>query len=316
MAILFQNQPLSAADSDFNTIHERPSMLIGNPEDLKKIEGFTRLYAESCRQKCLNHKSFIGPGDRFEFACKRTGVCCKNFTSNDRIIIEPYDVLRLCRKLKISTGRFMKVYADLILDDNIHFPIALLKYKGNSARNKCHFLRSYGCSIYEDRPLRCRLYPLGRILHDGKSYFIHINNCSCEESDAYAAWSAQEWIDNSNAEEYLEYQGYISEVYSYADWETFRNLDIDKKLALGETLYHIHEFPETIPVISRPVSDKEIMSSLKYRVEEFLIENGCLKPEYKTGNMIKSLSIQESKKEVAGLNETAAITGRPIPTPV
>ena len=271
-------------------------MHIGDPGDLKKIDGFTNAYAENCRRNSLNHKDFIGPRDRFDFTCKRTNVCCKNFSSNDRIIIEPYDVLRLSRRLSISTGKLLEEYADLTLDDNTHFPLALLKYKGNKRRNKCHFLRSYGCSVYEDRPLRCRLYPLGRILNRGKSYFIHIGNCQCGNTPEDKSWGAQEWIDASGAENYLEYQGYISDIYSFADWHAYGNLNNDIKLMLGETLYNIDEFLEKIPQISRPVSDKEIMLSLKYWVEGFFIDNGCLESDYRTRKVVKLTAGTGSEK--------------------
>ncbi|UCE66054.1 MAG: YkgJ family cysteine cluster protein [Candidatus Zixiibacteriota bacterium] len=229
-------------------------------------------------------------------------MCCKNFSSNDRIIIEPYDVLRLSRRLSISTGKFLEQYADLTLDDHTHFPVALLKYKGNRRRNKCHFLRSYGCSVYEDRPLRCRLYPLGRILNRGKSYFIHIGNCICEDSPGDKSWGAQEWTDASGAEDYLDYQGCISDIFSFADWDAYRNLNKDLKHMLGEALCNIDGFLEKIPEISRPVSDKEIMLSLKCWIEGFFIDNGCLESDYRTKKVVKfTAGTGAEKSEFTGL---------------
>jgi|GEM_PF-3363325 len=257
-------------------------MHIGDPGELKKIDGFISAYVENCRRNHLNHTDFIGPEDRFNFTCKRTDVCCKNFSSKDRILIEPYDVLRLSRRLRISTRKFMREYADLTLDHHTHFPVALLKYKGGSTRNKCHFLRSYGCSVYEDRPLRCRLYPLGRISNNGRSYFIHINNCPCGNSYDDKPWSAREWIYESRAEDYLEYQSYINDVYSLADWDAYKNLNNDIKFMLGEVLYNIEKLPEKISQTSRPISDKEIMFSLKRWLEGYLIEHGCLVPIHGT----------------------------------
>jgi len=290
-------------------------MYIADPGDLRKIDGFTRAYAEKCQRYCINHESFIGPEDRFVFTCKRKNVCCKNFSSTDRIIIEPYDVLRLSRKLGMTTGKFMEEYADLTLDEYTHLPIALLGYKGNVSRNKCHFLRSYGCSVYEDRPLRCRLYPLGRISNKGKSYFIHINNCPCGNLPDDKSWNAQEWIDVSGAEDYLEYQDYISNIYSFADWDTYGNLSNDIKLKLGQALYNIDEFLEKIPEISRPVTDKEIMLSLKCWVEGFFIEHGCLKPDYKTKKVIKFIVKPESKKGNITEPHAAEKTETPVAVP-
>lgn len=275
------------ADRSVETEYEGNIMRIGDPSDLLKIDGFTQVYHQSCKKLGLVHTNFLGQRDRFVFTCCRTGACCKNFSSTDRIIIEPYDVLRMSRRLKIPTGKFMEEYADLTLDEHTNLPLALLRYKGGNSRNKCYFLRSYGCSIYEDRPLRCRLYPLGRILNKGKSYFINVSNCKCDDSRKGRFWSVQEWIDVSAAEDYLEYQRLLSEVFSNADRAEYRRLNDDVKLGLGKLIYDIDEFLRKIPEASRPVSDREIMLRLKLGVEDFLYESGCLERNHKERNTIE-----------------------------
>lgn len=272
-------------------------MNIGDPRELYKIDGFAQDFIEGCQNNCINHQKFIGPDDRFAFACKRTNVCCKNFSAEDRIILEPYDVLRLSRKLNISTQRFIHDFAELALDENTHFPIAFLTYKGKSRRNKCHFLRSYGCSVYEDRPLRCRLYPLGRLIDKGKSYFMLINNCPCGDFPSDSNWTADTWIKESKAADYLENQGFITNVMSYVDLDIYRALDIDLKIQLGKTLFNIDGFLSSIPIKSRPKTEKDIMLSLKYWLEGFFIEHGCLRPDYKTKRVIKFIGRPELKTE-------------------
>ena len=112
-------------------------MNIGDPRELYKIDGFAQDFIKSCQNNCINHQKFIGPDDRFAFACERTNVCCKNFSEEDRIVLEPYDVLRLSRRFNISTQRILHDFAELALDENTHFPIAFLTYKGKSRKNKC-----------------------------------------------------------------------------------------------------------------------------------------------------------------------------------
>ncbi|UCC78490.1 MAG: YkgJ family cysteine cluster protein [Candidatus Zixiibacteriota bacterium] len=271
-------------------------MHIGDPGDLLKVDGFTLAYAESCRKYGLIHKKFLGQLDRFAFNCRRGNACCKNFSPTDRIIVEPYDVLRLSRKLKITTAKFMGECADLTLDEHTHFPLAMLRLKGNDSRNKCFFLRSYGCSVYEDRPLRCRLYPLGRILYRGKSYFIHIDNCKCHDSQKGRSWSVREWIDACGAHDYLEYQRLVGEVFSCADEDKYRSLNEKIKLGSGKLFYDIDKFLKKIPDNSRPLSDREIMLDLKRRVEDFLFETGCLERNYKTRETVELIARTGLKK--------------------
>ncbi len=285
-------------------------MIVGDPKDLYKIDGFEQEYFENCRKSRINHKGFIGPQDKFSFTCERTNVCCKNFSDEDRIVLEPYDILRLSRKLRISTGKFISDYADLSLDRNTQLPIALLGFQGTDSRNKCIFLRSYGCSVYEDRPLRCRLYPLGRLFDKGKSYYILINNCPCGDTKGDSSWTAREWIESSDAEDFLEYQEYIAEVFSYVNLDIYRRLDEDQKISLGRTLHDIDAFVASIPEKSRSKDDKEIMISLKYWATGFFMERGCLKSDYKSKQKLKFVSraipkdiIDESSKKT--IKETA-----------
>jgi hypothetical protein len=207
----------------------------------------------------------------------------------------------------------MDEHADLTLDEYTHLPHALLKYKGKNLRNKCHFLRSYGCSVYEDRPLRCRLYPLGRILNKGKSYFIHISNCKCDGYRDGETWNVQEWIDASGAEDYLEYQMLVSGAFSYANGEKYRNLDKDIKLRFGKSLYNIDAFIEKNPGISHPITDKEIMCSLSLLVEKFLIEHGCLDRDYKNQKTVKPISIVRANKRENTESNTPKKPKEPVP---
>ena len=252
-------------------------MHIGDPKELLKNNEFQQNYSACCRDKGMVHKEFLGPDDHFKFTCRRTNECCKNFSSTDRIILDPYDVYRLSGRRKISTSKFMRDYAELTLDESTHFPIALLKYKGNNRKNKCHFLRSYGCSVYEDRPLRCRLYPLGRILDKRKSYFMRLANCSCDSHSDGRPWSVQDWINESQAEEYLDYQGLISEIYSRADWASYRDLEREIKMEFGKALYDLDRFLSNKSDDRRPISEGEIMLRLAHWVERFFEDHGCIR---------------------------------------
>jgi uncharacterized protein len=85
----------------------------------------------------------------FSFKCQICGVCC----TNKAIRIAPYESLRLARNLKITTS---EVYRTRTEED------------GRILRNKpdgtCIFLNSRGCGVHPDRPLVCRLFPLGQII--------------------------------------------------------------------------------------------------------------------------------------------------------
>ncbi len=83
----------------------------------------------------------------FSFACRRCRTCCRN----KKIQVNPYEITRLARNRGLSTSDFIKRYTTeagtcLTWD----------------AEGRCLFLGSRGCMVHKDRPLVCRLYPLGR----------------------------------------------------------------------------------------------------------------------------------------------------------
>lgn len=83
----------------------------------------------------------------FGYACNRCLVCCRHKT----IQLNPYEIARLARNRKLTTTEFMERYTDsggtaLRFDED----------------GTCVFLDAEGCGVHADRPLVCRLYPLGR----------------------------------------------------------------------------------------------------------------------------------------------------------
>lgn len=86
----------------------------------------------------------------FSYQCYACNNCCHN----KLIQINPYELLRLSSCLGISTTQFRKKH----LDGQF--------LKQNKVSGACQFLGKEGCTVHKDRPLVCRLYPLGRLRMD------------------------------------------------------------------------------------------------------------------------------------------------------
>ena len=96
----------------------------------------------------------------FSFSCMRCLKCC----SSKKIQVNPYEIARLAKNLEISTTEFIARYTT----DNGSF----IRFDEN---NSCIFLAAEGCRVHPDRPLVCRLYPLGRHLNEnGEEWFSEI----------------------------------------------------------------------------------------------------------------------------------------------
>lgn len=95
--------------------------------------------------------------DPFPFACQQSLECFTDCCRDVTIFLTPYDVLRMRRHVGLSSAEFLDRYT-LISTDKV-IPLVLLRM--DEERDKrCPFVGDEGCSIYENRPWACRMYPL------------------------------------------------------------------------------------------------------------------------------------------------------------
>jgi Fe-S-cluster containining protein len=82
----------------------------------------------------------------FSYVCNQCGLCC-----HDKVItLAPFDVTRIARAAGISTVEAVREYT---LRRG-----SILRFKENGT---CVALDGTRCTIHGERPLACRLYPLG-----------------------------------------------------------------------------------------------------------------------------------------------------------
>jgi len=99
--------------------------------------------------------------EAFGYACQRCLRCCHG----KHIQLNPYEVARLARNRGVSAADFRQRWtADAQ-------GVALAQTDSGA----CVFLGAEGCAVHADRPLVCRLYPLGRhVSPDGSEHFSHM----------------------------------------------------------------------------------------------------------------------------------------------
>lgn len=96
-----------------------------------------------------------------QFRCHKGIACFNACCKNIDITLTPYDILRLKRRLGISSGDFLLNYTvpyEIEKDG-----IAGVKFKPVDNGTACQFMTEAGCSVYEDRPTACRYYPVALI---------------------------------------------------------------------------------------------------------------------------------------------------------
>jgi len=83
----------------------------------------------------------------FGYTCNRCLSCCRS----KKIQINPYEIARLAKNRGLSTTEFIARHTT--------GGGTLLRFRKDGS---CGFLEAAGCAVHPDRPLVCRLYPLGR----------------------------------------------------------------------------------------------------------------------------------------------------------
>ena len=134
-----------------------------------------------------------------QFAC-HPGVSC--FTAcchNIKIILTPYDILILCRRLNIPAHEFITQYTEPTYLEKTDIPGVQIKLTGD--KNGCPFVTPEGCTVYTDRPSACRYYPVGMAdFHEGgtddaaeEKFFFLVKEPHCKGHEEPKRWTIRDW---------------------------------------------------------------------------------------------------------------------------
>jgi uncharacterized protein len=125
----------------------------------------------------------------FSYTCHACKRCCRN----KAIRVNPYEVLRLARRLGLSTTEF--------IERKTEAGGTVLRSAENG---NCVFLNDRGCSVHPDRPLACRIYPLARwVSAEGEESFGHLAPHPQTEGVYGNAGTVQGYLDQQGGEPYF-----------------------------------------------------------------------------------------------------------------
>ena len=137
-----------------------------------------------------------------QFEC-HPGVSC--FTAcchNIKIVLTPYDILILRKRLEIPAHEFVLQYTEPTLLERTDMPGVQIKLTED--KKACPFVTPDGCTVYEDRPTACRYYPVGMAdFHEGGSednetpkedkFFFLVKEDHCKGFEEPKTWTIREW---------------------------------------------------------------------------------------------------------------------------
>lgn len=159
----------------------------------------------------------------FSYTCHACRRCC-----HDKIIqLNPYEVARLAGNRGVSTTEFLDRYTE-------RSGTVLRRTEGNGA---CVFLASEGCGVHPDRPLVCRLYPLGRrVTAEGEESFREVEPHPQTEGKYGSHGTVEEFLSRQGAgpfitavDRYVDVVGRMTAVLARAvQMDTELRLDIER----------------------------------------------------------------------------------------
>lgn len=113
---------------------------------------------------------------KLKFRCHKGVSCFNDCCRQADVTLAPYDVLRLQRRLGMSSEEFLKKHTVPFQMDRDGVPGIKLRTDDDGA---CLLLDgNNGCGVYEDRPTACRYYPVGLLNMRNKDEYQAIQQYS------------------------------------------------------------------------------------------------------------------------------------------
>ncbi|MDK9708717.1 MAG: YkgJ family cysteine cluster protein [Desulforhopalus sp.] len=141
-----------------------------------------------------------------KFRCHPGVKCFTACCGGIKIVLTPYDILQLTKRLNLPAHEFLHQYTRPSYLENTDMPGVMIKLREDD--NKCPFVTPEGCTVYTDRPTACRYYPVGMAdFHEGgtrdaagnesvseeEKFFFLVREDHCKGFEEDKQWTIREW---------------------------------------------------------------------------------------------------------------------------
>jgi len=146
---------------------------------------------------------------KLKFRCHPGVRCFTACCGGIKIILTPYDILQLIKRLDMPAHEFLHKYTVPTYLEKTDMPGVMLKLREDD--NKCPFVTPDGCTVYTDRPTACRYYPVGMAdFHEGgtrdetgeentpveEKFFFIVREDHCKGFEEDKEWTVGEWRED------------------------------------------------------------------------------------------------------------------------
>lgn len=220
----------------------------------------------------INRQPIFEPiaGDTFRFSCHKGIPCFTECCAKLHLILTPYDILRIKNRLKLPSDAFLERYTDTDTFNHSMFPMVRLKMKEDKNQT-CPFVTEEGCTIYEDRPGACRLYPLGRAStivdseKNAREKFFIVHEPHCLGFQQEKSWKMEDWLNHEGVTQYSAMNDQWLEIVTSSKGIGYRNDTTRKSQIFFLASYNLDKFRKFI-FESRFFDLFEVASDLKKKM--------------------------------------------------
>ncbi|MBC8179299.1 MAG: YkgJ family cysteine cluster protein [Deltaproteobacteria bacterium] len=192
----------------------------------------------------------LGLTDTFSFSCHSRLSCFNLCCRNKYLPLTPYDIVRIRKALNIHSDDFLEKFTLYRLDPNSGFPI--LSIKMGDKDGLCPFVGPDGCTIYNDRPTACRLFPLGRssgISGDGtarEEFLYLLDTQGCKGVKEKKVQSVKAWRDDQGLLPYIEMNDKMLGLLFHPNRDDSKHLDQRQQQKVMVACYNIDLFRDFV----------------------------------------------------------------------
>ena len=187
----------------------------------------------------------------FRFAC-HPGVPCFTECCRDlKLLLTPYDILRLKTHLRLDARTFLDHYTESRFDELRNLPMIYLKMLDDS-RKVCPFVSADGCRVYGDRPAACRIYPIAKAtrLHQVhktvlEEYFM-LRESHCQGFEQERSWEIGEWTKDQGLERYDEWNNLWMGIITHPRLRSGSPLSTKQQQMFFLASYNLDKFREFV----------------------------------------------------------------------
>ncbi len=232
---------------------------------------------EDIKEAILNNAPRFTENDRFKFSCHKGLSCFGHCCGDVNIFLTPYDVVRMKNRLGISSDEFLARYTLVPFTEKQPLPVVAIKMLDNEKKS-CPFLNKEGCTIYEDRPWSCRMYPLGLASPASgngieEEFYFLLQEEHCRGFEEQKEWSVRQWLENQEILAYNRMGESFKEISLHEYFRRGGRLDPEKMELFYMGCYNLDKFRRFI-FESRFLSyfdiDEELAQSIRNDDEQLM----------------------------------------------